>query len=110
MTRLAPGRAWRIGLKYCGGCAPRYDRVEQVGVLKKMLAEAVILLSYEAENLDAVLIVAGCPTSCADTATFEPLPILRIRSEADARLFIDDMRANPYRDLTGSPLLVAKLF
>ncbi|SCY65539.1 hypothetical protein [Desulfoluna spongiiphila] len=96
----------RIGLKYCGGCAPRYDRVAQVKAIERELHDLVTLLSPDAERLEAVLIVAGCPTCCVETRDFCPLPVLRIRSETDARRFIDDIRSEPSRDLAGSTLSV----
>lgn len=94
----------RIGLKYCGGCAPRYDRVEHVKAMERELRGLVTLLSPDAEGLEAILIVAGCPTCCVDASDFRPLPVLRIRCEADARRFIDDIRSEPSRDLAGSTL------
>jgi len=101
-----PSLPRRIGLKYCGGCAPRYDRVEQVRAIEKELHDMVTLLPPDAEHLEAVLIVAGCPTCCVETRDFQPLPVLRIRSETDARRFIDDIRSEPSRDLAGSTLSV----
>lgn len=96
----------RIGLKYCGGCAPRYDRVEQVRAIETALCGMVTLLPPKADHLEAVLIVAGCPTCCVDARDFQPLPVLRIRSETDARLFINEIKAEPSRDLAGSTLSV----
>ena len=103
-TNGPPSLPRRIGLKYCGGCAPRYDRVAQVKAIERELHDLVTLLSPGAECLEAVLIVAGCPTCCVEPRDFHPLPVLRIRSEADARRFIDDIRSDPSRDLAGSTL------
>jgi len=101
-----PAAPRRIGLKYCGGCAPRYDRVEQVRIISTSLRGMVDLLPSGERNLEAILVVAGCPTCCVETRAFEPLPILRIRSEADTRLLIDEIKAEPSRDLAGSTLSV----
>ena len=98
----------RIGLKYCGGCAPRYDRVSQVRAIEKELHGLISLHPTDAMHLEAVLVVAGCPTCCVEVQGFHPLPILRIRSEADARRFIDDIRSEPSRDLAASTLSVVE--
>jgi hypothetical protein len=66
----------------------------------------VTLLSPGEENLEAVLIVAGCPTCCVETDHFQPLPLLQIRCEADSRLLIEELKTDPCRDLAGSTLSV----
>ncbi|WP_300674703.1 hypothetical protein [Desulfoluna sp.] len=96
----------RIGLKYCGGCAPRYDRVQQVKIIERDLRTMITLLPPDAENLEAILVVAGCPTCCVELANTQHLPILRIRSEADVRLFIEETTSEPSRDLANSALSV----
>ncbi len=61
----------RIGLKYCGGCNPRYDRVQAVGYLRERLQGTVELVSYEDPDIAGVLVVAGCPTACVDPEPFK---------------------------------------
>lgn len=58
----------RIGVKYCGGCNPRYDRLEFVARLKGELSEEVEWLnaSTAEEPLDFVLVVCGCTAACAE--------------------------------------------
>lgn len=96
----------RIGLKYCGGCAPRYDRVQQVRTIQTELIGVVALRPPGEEKLEALLIVAGCPTCCVEPGNSPRLPVLRIRCEADTRLLIDELKTDPCRDLTGSTLSV----
>jgi len=80
--------------------------VQHVQTIQKELCGMVTLLSPGEENLEAVLIVAGCPTCCVETLAFQPLPILRIRCETDTRLLIDEIKTDPCRDLAGSTLSV----
>jgi len=52
-----------IAVKYCGGCNPRYDRVQFVQDLRESLPE------FEFSGTDAfdpefALIVCGCPARC----------------------------------------------
>ncbi|MGN0363266.1 MAG: 3-hydroxyacyl-ACP dehydratase FabZ family protein [Bilifractor sp.] len=57
----------RIGIRYCGGCNPRYDRVKAVERLKVLLPDAVIEhLTGDGTAYDAVVLAEGCPNQCAD--------------------------------------------
>ena len=59
----------KIGIKYCGGCNPVYDRIGAVDKLKKRLAQHVFLPYSDEESFDAVLIVSGCASRCASVDT-----------------------------------------
>ena len=52
-----------VGLRYCGGCNPRYDRVAAVERLQAQLPE--VELRPAAPGQKAVLVVCGCPARCA---------------------------------------------
>lgn len=56
----------KIGVKYCGGCKPYYDRVELTAKLKERLGEKVEFLPHDSPGLFMVIAVQGCPTACAD--------------------------------------------
>lgn len=81
----------RIGLKYCGGCNPRHDRVNTAGLIKKRLKDRVEFVSYEEEDIEGVLIVTGCPTACADRTPFAGLNVWIVSSLQDAERFIEQM-------------------
>ncbi|MCI2062691.1 MAG: hypothetical protein LKJ83_07955 [Eubacteriaceae bacterium] len=53
-----------IGIKYCGGCNPRYDRTGAV----RSLASAMPYAEFRpaAGKEDYIIIVCGCPAECAD--------------------------------------------
>ena len=55
-----------VGLRYCGGCNPRYDRVAAVGRLRAQLPD--VELRPAAPGQPAVVRVCGCPARCAGTA------------------------------------------
>lgn len=57
----------RIGVRYCGGCNPRYDRVGMFRRLADMLPEAEFVLARDAESLCAAIVICGCAACCADT-------------------------------------------
>ncbi len=56
-----------IGIKYCGGCNPHYDRVSAVRKLEDALKDKdVQFQTYEdGSAYDSCLIVKGC-TRCVD--------------------------------------------
>ena len=56
----------RVGIKYCGGCNPSYDRVKRVEGIAAALRPQAFLVSYEASPFELLLIVNGCPKACAD--------------------------------------------
>ena len=55
-----------VGLRYCGGCNPRYDRVELVRRLKEKFPNAQFVNAEPGEEYDAILVVCGCSARCAD--------------------------------------------
>ena len=54
----------KMGLRYCGGCNPRYDRV----ALVKQLQQSLPGIRFELADADAdhaaVLLVCGCSAQC----------------------------------------------
>lgn len=54
----------KIGLKYCGGCNPRFERSSIAALLRRDFpaAELVSVLHGPA---DLTVIVCGCPAACA---------------------------------------------
>lgn len=55
-----------VGVRYCGGCNPRYDRV---GFVKKLTAdfpEIDFVIAQPGVEYDAVLVICGCLAQCAD--------------------------------------------
>lgn len=60
-----------IGIKYCGGCNPRYQRIREVAKLKTKLSEMQKIKVEYTEGSDVIcdywIVVCGCATACADT-------------------------------------------
>ena len=55
----------KIGIKYCGGCNPRYDRTNIVEQLKRDLPESDVFPAVPSAGLDYVVVVCGCKSACA---------------------------------------------
>jgi hypothetical protein len=54
-----------IGIKFCGGCNPRYDRWNLVSHLKK-IAPHHNYKSYSEGSSEVALVVCGCKRACAN--------------------------------------------
>lgn len=67
-----------IGVKYCGGCNPIYNRGRQVELLKHEFPEHEFRTPSQGKTCDIWLSVCGCPRACADVSGLI----------ADKRLFI----------------------
>jgi hypothetical protein len=61
----------KVGLKYCGGCNPTFDRVALVMDLVASLDVAVQWVSYEDKDILRLFIVNGCEMACVEPKEFE---------------------------------------
>jgi hypothetical protein len=82
----------KIGVKYCGGCNPNYDRVALVKQIEERLKEKASLVKADDEGTALVLAVAGCSTACADLTPFAGMEVRIITCPADAEIFIRDLK------------------
>jgi len=86
-------RRLKIGVKYCGGCNPRYDRVALVKRIEERLRGKASLVRADSDGISLVLVVEGCSTACADVSPFKGLEIRVITCPEDAELFIHYVEA-----------------
>ena len=60
-----------IGVKFCGGCNPNYDR----GALYRMILEAYPDHSFETvdenKKYELLLVICGCDRACADVSRYD---------------------------------------
>jgi len=78
----------KVGIKYCGGCNPDYDRVALVKQLESRLQGKVEFVSPENDHVDFVLAVEGCKTACADLSSFQGKTIHVISRKEDVDKFL----------------------
>lgn len=73
-----------VGIKYCGGCNPRFDRS---GWVRKLAAECTGI-SFEPASkdkfYDILLIISGCPSACASHDELKGREKIFVKSEQDA--------------------------
>jgi hypothetical protein len=87
------GERMRVGLKYCGGCNPEYDRVALVQHIEESLQGRVKFVSPESEGIELLLAVEGCSTACADLSAFQGMEIQVITTIEAGKRFIQEIRA-----------------
>ena len=75
----------KVGLKYCGGCNPSYERVEMVQQLQSLLEKQFIFSDAEQQDIDLLVFVNGCPRCCANDKALNhtEVPIRSIIGESD---------------------------
>jgi len=56
----------KIGIKYCGGCNPFYERVEMIQRLRSLLQHRFIFAVNDLQDSDIMVLVSGCPRACAE--------------------------------------------
>ncbi|MCB2295001.1 hypothetical protein LGK95_16070 [Clostridium algoriphilum] len=88
----------KIGIKYCGGCNPTYDRTDVVSRLKEHLCEGDSVESIKPGIIyDIIVILNGCNKACGNNNNLEAIyEKVSITSESDIiKLFklIDKIRA-----------------
>lgn len=70
-----------IGLRYCGGCNPRYDRVAAVDALKAQCPAARFVPAGPAQC--HVLLLCGCKAQCVTREDLDPRVELCILSSPE---------------------------
>lgn len=72
-----------VGVRYCGGCNPRYDRVAAVERLRARLP--AVELRPAGPGQRAALVVCGCPVGCAGVQDLDvpPEALVYVTGEAD---------------------------
>jgi hypothetical protein len=80
----------KIGIKYCGGCNPSYERVEMVQQVQSLLKDRFIFSVNDLQDLDVMVLVSGCPRACANKKSNHPeVPSRLIVGESDFKSLID---------------------
>jgi hypothetical protein len=79
----------KVGIKYCGGCNPGYDRVALADYVQKSLQGRVEFVPLENAALDLVPAIEDRKTCCADLGSFEGKQIHFIAEIEDAGRFLE---------------------
>ena len=68
----------RIGVKYCGGCNPRYDRVALLERLQREQPEDTFEGAIPGVRYDQPLVVCGCSAQLAELTGLAGREICRL--------------------------------
>lgn len=81
------------GVKYCGGCNPRYKRREALEKLKSLFIDRVDFEHVkENVNYDVILVIGGCTNCCASYEQYTTKNgILKMREESDITKISDSI-------------------
>lgn len=82
----------KIGVKFCGGCHPAYERIEAFSKIKEELQHQAEFVSYDEADADLVLVVMGCPSACVDTKDFDQHKLRIVKSFTEAEAFISEVK------------------
>jgi hypothetical protein len=73
------------GVKFCGGCNPQYDRMAGYREAVRHVEMCGKTLDFEyvkdGRAYDALLVISGCPTKCADISNYEYRRLFEIWSK-----------------------------
>lgn len=81
----------KIGLKYCGGCNPRYNRVALVQYIERRCVGVIEFVDPRTDGIDFILAVHGCEISCANLEFFAGIPVRHVSGIGDAEELIDEI-------------------
>lgn len=90
----------KIGLKYCGGCNPRYNRVALVQYIERRCAGVLEFVDPHTDGIDFILAVHGCEVSCANLEFSAGIPVRHVSGIGDAEEFIDEILQDDNTGLT----------
>jgi hypothetical protein len=82
----------KVGLKYCGGCNPRYNRVALVRCIEKKCGDIIEFVDPRTEGVDFILAVHGCEISCANLEPFDGIIIKHVSRVEDAERLIEQIQ------------------
>lgn len=54
-----------IGVRFCGGCNPRFDRGKALETIRHGSPRDTFLIAEEGKEYDLLLVIGGCTNCCA---------------------------------------------
>lgn len=72
-----------IGVKFCGGCNPHYDRTAILNKLIEIFKEDKFEYAKNNNIYDVVIVLNGCSRACSDHSSLKGKEKIFINSEED---------------------------
>jgi hypothetical protein len=74
----------KIGIKYCGGCNPGYERVEMMEGVQFRFSERFFFLRHDEPDIDVLILMSGCYRGCAgENLNTAKIPCFSVTGEND---------------------------
>jgi len=81
-----------IGIKYCGGCNPIYDRKEFVGLLTNLFNHKFEAADMDKEY-DLLIVMCGCSSCCASYKQYKVRnQTILVKCQSDFDIAMDIIR------------------
>lgn len=77
----------KIGIKYCGGCNPGFDRVEAAAIIMNRYKDQAEFVIFDDPGAEIILVIMGCTAACAELNGLDTGKLRFINSIADAENF-----------------------
>lgn len=74
-----------VGVRYCGGCNPRFDRVAGVEALARACPSVGFRAAEPGREYGVLLVVGGCTACCVDLTGLSGREQVMIRTAGDFR-------------------------
>ena len=55
----------RIGVKYCGGCNPTYERVNMLQQVQSLFKDQLLFRRHDEPDIEFIVLLSGCHRACA---------------------------------------------
>ena len=72
-----------IGIKYCGGCNPHFDRSNVLNKIMELFKHDKFEYAKENNSYDIIIVINGCSRGCSDHSSLKGDQVIFINQEAD---------------------------
>lgn len=82
----------KIGIKFCGGCNPTFDRVAAVEKIKREFEGKAEFVPPDDDTAEMVIAVMGCGSACAELGEIKGKQIIIITEGKGADAVIEEIK------------------
>jgi len=73
----------KVGLKYCGGCNPNFDRLSIAKSLLENISEVSFISAFGINDYSTLIVINGCKRACVNLELYGGKNIIHINAEDD---------------------------
>jgi len=81
----------KIGIKFCGGCNPNFDRITASLEIKSSLNGKVVFTDYRESDINLIVAFMGCKSACADLSGIDQSKVRVICNKEDAESVLNEI-------------------